>query len=484
MSDPAPSSPGTKACSTCGTYFTSELCPKCVVGFAAQPTTESPPQITPYGETVRLDRGTDRRNTEPALPDEAAAAPPTARFGKFIRTLRLGAGGMGEVWKAWDSVLGRWVALKFLKGGDDDEIARFRREAQTAGRLHHPNIAAIYEVNEDQGRQYIAMQFVDGQNLHQFPRTDRVLLVRLVADAARALHHAHEQGVIHRDLKPENLMVTVRGTEHQVFLMDFGLARAAEGASKISATGFLVGTPMYMSPEQARGEKVDVRSDVYSLGLTLYELLTDRKPFESESVYETLRRVQETDPPAMREVDRKIDADLETIVMKSISKEPASPYGTAQALADDLQATLRGEAIQGRRESISRKLMRRVRRHPFAFAAGAVLVIGLAASGAIAAGASRDRRAAELTAKIEEGLRASEWTEARLVALDRMIEDLRQIAPAPAAARRARLPLALAESIRAADLPRARQQLALLERLDPAEAARLSAEVRQRESIW
>src|SRR5689334_3993857 len=467
--DPVPSSPGAPKgptpCPRCATYYTGDLCPKCVMGFAAEPTRESPPQITPYDETVRLGRNTDvRPKTEPTIPDEALAAPASARFGKFIRTLRLGAGGMGEVWKAWDSVLGRWVALKFLKGGDDDEIARFRREAQTAGRLHHPNIAAIYEVNEDQGRQYIAMQFVDGQNLHQFPRTDRTLLVRLVADAARALHHAHEQGVIHRDLKPENLMVTARGTEHHVYLMDFGLARAAEGASKISATGFLVGTPMYMSPEQARGEKVDVRSDVYSLGLTLYELLTDRKPFESESVYETLRRVQEIDPPAMRQVDRRISDDLEIVVMKAIAKDPASRYATAQALADDLQATLRGEAIQGRRESFSRKMIRRVRRHPFAFATGAVLVIGLAASGAIAAGASRDRRIWELDSKIEEGLRVREWSNAHLEEVERRIADLAKIAPAQADARRARLPQALVESIRVADLARARQQLALLER--------------------
>ncbi len=488
--DPVPSSPGARKpatpCSTCGTFYTGDLCPKCVVGFAAQPTRESPPQITPYDETVRLGgKNTDLRpKSEPAIPEEALATPPTARFGKFIRTLRLGAGGMGEVRKAWDSVLGRWVALKFLKGGDDEEIARFRREAQTAGRLHHPNIAAIYEVNEDQGRQYIAMQYVDGQNLHQFPRGDRMLLVRLIVDAARALQYAHEQGVIHRDLKPENLMVTQRGQEHHVFLMDFGLARIAEGASKISATGFLVGTPMYMSPEQARGDKVDVRSDVYSLGLTLYELLTDHKPFESESVYETLRRVQETDPRALRQLNRRIEEDLETVVMKAIAKDPLSRYATAQEFADDLQAYLRGDAIRGKRESMHRKLVRRVRRHPLAFAAGAVLIFGLATSGIIAMGASRDRRATVLTTRIEEELRAREWTDARLRGVRDRIAELATVAPEQAAAFRDRLPKVLAASIRSADLARARLELALLERLDPAEAARMAAELRQRETVW
>jgi tetratricopeptide (TPR) repeat protein/predicted Ser/Thr protein kinase len=457
-----------------------------VVGFAAQPTRESPPQVTPYDETVRVGgRGSDLRpKTEPAIPEEALAAAPGARFGKFVRTLRLGAGGMGEVWKAWDSVLGRWVALKFLKGGDDEEIARFRREAQTAGRLHHSNIAAIYEVNEDQGRQYIAMQFVDGQNLHQFPRGDRMLLVRLVVDAARALQYAHEQGIIHRDLKPENLMVQQRGQEHHVFLMDFGLARIAEGASKISATGFLVGTPMYMSPEQARGDKVDVRSDVYSLGLTLYELLTDHKPFESESVYETLRRVQETDPQALRHLNRRIDEDLETVVMKAIAKDPLSRYASAQDFADDLQAYLKGDPIRGKRESMHRKLVRRVRRYPLAFAAGAVLVLGLATSGIIAMGASRDRRVTEITTRLNEALRAREWTEAQLRGVQAMIADLTALAPEQAAAFRERLPRVLAASIRAADVTRARLELTLLERLDSTEANRMAAELRQRETIW
>jgi tetratricopeptide (TPR) repeat protein/predicted Ser/Thr protein kinase len=456
-----------------------------VAGFVAQPSGESLPEITPYDETVRVGKPTDRRpKSEPTVPDEALAAPPTARFGKFIRTLRLGAGGMGEVWKAWDSVLGRWVALKFLKGGDDEEIARFRREAQTAGRLHHAHIAAIYEVNEDQGRQYIAMQFVDGQNLHQFPRTDRALLVRLVVDAARALHYAHEQGVIHRDLKPENLMVTRRGTEHHVFLMDFGLARIAEGASKISATGYLVGTPMYMSPEQARGEKVDVRSDIYSLGLTLYELLTDAKPFESESVYETLRMVQEKDPLAPRQLNRRIAEDLETIVMKAIAKDPISRYATARELADDLQAYLQGDAIRGKRESIHRKLIRRVRRHPFAFATGAVLLLGLATSGVILSRASREREVTELSRKLETALQVPEWTDAHLRGVQDRIADLASVAPQEAGAFRERLPKALAASIRAAELTLARSELPLLERLDPAEAMRIAAELGQRERMW
>jgi predicted Ser/Thr protein kinase len=447
------------------------------------PTTPRP--VTPYDETVQLSKKTDHRTkSQPAVPDEAANAPYTARFGKFIRTKRLGAGGMGEVWKAWDTVLGRWVALKFLKGGDDDEIARFRREAQTAGRLHHPNIAAIFEVDEDQSRHYIAMQFVDGQTLHIFPRGDRKLLVRLVADAARALQYAHEQGVVHRDLKPENLMVTSRSpSDHHLYVMDFGLARLAEGASKLSVSGFVVGTPSYMSPEQARGEKVDARADVYSLGVTLYELLTERRPFDSENVYETLRRVQETEPVAPRKIDPKIEDDLETIVLKCMSKEPAGRYGSAQELAEDLLAFTAGDPIRGRRESLSRKISRRIRRHPVAFVAGVAFVLGLGVAGRVAAGGLRDRRVAEVTRRLEEGLRMRDWTGARSAA-----SDLETLAPADAGAVRGRLTGALADAFRedlaAGQLERAKATLGVMSALDPSRAETLRGEMKLRESLW
>jgi hypothetical protein len=185
------------------------------------------------------------------VPREVEEALPSARFGKFVRTEKLGAGGMGEVWKAWDTELNRWVALKFLKGGDDEEIARFKREAQTAGALSHPNIAAIHEVGQAHERHYIAMQYIAGQTLKSFPRSDVRTVVGLVRDAAGALQYAHEQGVIHRDVKPENLMVVSRAGSHHLYVMDFGLARTVEGEKSVS--GSVVGTPVYMAPEQGRG---------------------------------------------------------------------------------------------------------------------------------------------------------------------------------------------------------------------------------------
>ena len=145
------------------------------------------------------------------IPPEAVDPLPSQCYGKFVRVKRLGAGGMGEVWKAWDREIGRWVALKFLRGGDPEEIARFKREAQVAGRLNHPNICGIFEAGEDRGEHFIAMQYVEGQTLKTYPREDGAMLVKLVRFATRAVAYAHEQGVVHRDLKPENVMVGSRG---------------------------------------------------------------------------------------------------------------------------------------------------------------------------------------------------------------------------------------------------------------------------------
>ncbi len=170
-------------------------------------------------------------------PPEVASAPSESQFGKFVRTEKLGAGGMGEVWRAYDTQLGRWVALKSLKGGDED-LARFKREAHLAGQLSHPNICAIHEVGEDRGQHFIAMQFVPGETLRQIVAArgadrgaDRRLLVRLIRDTARAVDYAHGHVIVHRDLKPENLMVTEAAREPHVYVMDFGLARSTVDAT-------------------------------------------------------------------------------------------------------------------------------------------------------------------------------------------------------------------------------------------------------------
>src|SRR5688572_29031207 len=208
-----------------------------------------------------------------------AARADSGRLGKYVRTEKLGSGGMGEVWKALDTELNRWVALKFLKEEEPAIVARFLREARTSAGLSHPGIAAIYEVGESEGRRFIAMQYVPGRTMDSIPWKNRRLLVSLLRDVARALEHAHKSGVIHRDLKPANLIVQEKGDEWSATILDFGLARPIEGGERLSKSGEVFGTVPYMSPEQSRGEALDVRADVYSLGATMYELLAGRPPF-------------------------------------------------------------------------------------------------------------------------------------------------------------------------------------------------------------
>jgi tetratricopeptide (TPR) repeat protein len=340
----------------------------------------------------------DGRSENPTQPARSTGAAPARRMGRFVLSQKLGSGGMGEVWKAWDETLNRWVALKLPKIADGEELARFRREAQVAGGLAHANIAAIHELGEEGGRPYIAMQFVAGQTLKTFPRADRRRVVALIRDAARALAYAHGKGLVHRDVKPENLMVDEAG---RLFVMDFGLARQASGASDLSASGMVVGTPSYMSPEQARGEKADGRSDVWGLGATLYELLTDRKPFGEGATYELIVRVIESEPKAPRRIDATLDADLETIVLKCLEKDRAKRYATADALADDLDRWAAGEPIRARPIGAAARLLRVVRRNK-AMTAALCAVALVAIAGGTAVVVQGRKGAAALSQKDEE----------------------------------------------------------------------------------
>ncbi len=316
-------------------------------------------------------------------------APSGERFGKFVRTERLGAGGMGEVWKAWDTELARWVALKLLLGHDEDEIARFKREAQLAGKLTHPNIAAVYEVGEANGRHFIAMQYIDGRTLAAWKRADRRELLRHVLAAARAVSYAHSQGVIHRDLKPDNVMVDSAG---RLYVMDFGLARTVQASSGLSQAGMVVGTPDYMSPEQAMGEPGDDRSDIFSLGATLYDLLVGRPPFRGEALVETLMKVASEDPVPPRRLDGTIDPDLQTVVLKCLEKDPPRRYLSMREAADDLERVLEGEPIAARPASVIYRLRKR-----FAKRRRSVIALGVAALLVVAALAALLRKSGELS---------------------------------------------------------------------------------------
>ncbi len=281
-------------------------------------------------------------------PPEVLKAPPGDRFGRYVRIARLGGGGMGDVWRAYDVELARPVALKFLKGSDEEEIERFVREARMAGGLHHPNIAAIYEAGEARGERYIAMQLVAGTTLRaHVGRGDR-RAAELIRDAARAVHYAHGHGIIHRDLKPENLMVEPSG---RLYVMDFGLAKSVTAGASLSRTGMVVGTPAYMAPEQARGERVDERADIYALGATLYELLSERAPFAGSNVLDILVLVATEDAPPLR-------GELGAVVGKAMAREPRGRYLTAEALADDLDRWLRGDPVLARPPGLGVRLTR------------------------------------------------------------------------------------------------------------------------------
>jgi serine/threonine protein kinase len=335
-------------------------------------------------------------------------------LGEFHLRREIGRGGMGIVYEAEQTSLGRRVALKVLPATADvdaKQLARFQIETQVAAALHHPHIVPIFAVGCDRGVHYYAMQLIEGRCLAEMlrdprpprgpkagadqgddpepqaaPRSSPFLprdAARLTVQAATALEHAHGLGVLHRDIKPGNLLVDDRG---HLWVTDFGLARF-QGVGDLTLSGDLLGTVRYMSPEQAAGGRIlDPRTDVYSLGATLYELLTGRPAFDGTDRQELLRQIAHVDPTPPRKLDPTIPRDLETIVEKAMAKEPHRRYATAGELADDLERFLADRPILARRPGLAERAGRWTQRHRRATAAAAALVVlaALASAGGMA----------------------------------------------------------------------------------------------------
>jgi serine/threonine protein kinase len=389
------------------------------------------------------------RDTSDAPDPYAASAPPQAVVGDFRIIRELGRGGMGVVYEAEQISLGRRVALKVLPFAgmlDKQQLARFKNEARAAATLDHPNIVAIYSVGAERGVHYYAMQLIEGRSLaaaiaemkpgrppsavdatappskpsaaadtvkaalptlkiggsaafSSFPpfesREYFNAVARLGIQAAEALDHAHQNGILHRDIKPANLLVDDAG---KLWITDFGLARIEQDAG-MTMTGDLLGTLRYMSPEQVLAKRVvvDHRSDIYSLGATLYELVTLCPAFTGDDRQELLRQIAFEEPRKPRQVNARIPQDLETIILKATEKNPADRYVTAQQFGDDLQRFAAGEPIRAKPPSLLDRLTKLSRRHQYAVWASIVVLglttVGLAISSFLIA---KERNAAQI----------------------------------------------------------------------------------------
>lgn len=269
-------------------------------------------------------------------------------LGKYVLDKQLGQGAMGAVYLAHDPATGQHVAIKTMAlarefTGDDlaDARSRFLREADMAGRLQHPDIVQILDAGETEGLAWIAMELIDGADLGQHTQPARLLplpvVLRAIARVADALAYAHTRGVTHRDIKPENIMLDL--PREGVKVMDFGVARLADASR--TRTGVVLGTPTYMSPEQLSGQHVDGRTDLYSLGVTLFQLLTGRLPCKADSLGALMRAIARETPPNVCELRPDLPAALGDIVALALQKHPATRYSSGEQMAEDLRAVLK-----------------------------------------------------------------------------------------------------------------------------------------------
>src|SRR5438876_11973189 len=395
-------------CKECGTAIPADspggFCAQCLLGLGLGSNAE--------GGLARLTQasapGAEETPTQASAPLTPFTGTKLRYFGDYELLEEIARGGTGVVFKARQVSLNRLVALKLISAGalaTPDLVKRFKAEAEAAASLSHPNIVPIYEIGEHQGQHYFSMGLIEGPNLrealaHARTESNQSLVfsdqskgqpcvlntehwplntsVKLVSTLAHAVHYAHQRGVLHRDLKPSNILLDAQGEPH---LTDFGLAKLIQKESTLTHTHAVLGTPAYMSPEQARGDTKDVTTaaDVYGLGAVLYEPLTGSPPFAGGTSMETIRQVLEQEPRRPSIFNPEVDRDLETICLKCLEKEPSRRYGSAEALADDLDRWLRQEPIQARPSTTFERLQKWVRRRPAIAALGTLSFVSILA---------------------------------------------------------------------------------------------------------
>jgi WD40 repeat protein len=358
--------------------FVELVCPKCSAKFGS-PRDSGAVACPQCGSSFRAEAQSDTivvtpRPTAGAPPLDVREAAPPPTFARYVIEKVIGRGGMGVVYKAHDPELKRTVALKVLLAADhasSEEIQRFFREAESAAKLQHPNIVPIHELSVHAGKHYYTMDLIEGAPLDEIIDGEKLKLregMAMLEKVARGLSHAHVNGIVHRDLKPANIIV---GLDGEPKITDFGLAKIvqpdadAQSSPRLTISGVAMGTPHYMAPEQAAGRshQVDARSDIYSLGCIMYELMTGSPPFVAEGAMEVLRKQVEEDPVSPAQRGARASVDAETICLKCLEKEPARRYQSAAELADDIRRFLDGEPVTARRASMAYLLRKKLLRY-------------------------------------------------------------------------------------------------------------------------